>query len=69
MFCMGDVVRKSLTGCPKEEKGQGLMEAVLCFTTAFGGRGQDLFREVMHMRVSKAKCDGKEHSVKERKRD
>lgn len=45
------------------------MEAVRCFTTAFGGRGQDLFREVMHMRVSKAKCDGKEHSVKERKRD
>lgn len=83
MFCMGDIVHKSLrgpldvlSGCPTgKKKGQGLMEAVLCFTTEFGGRGQDLFREVMHTRGSKAKCDGKEHSVlgkkkkKERKCD
>lgn len=56
----------------KKKKGQGLMEAVLCLTTEFGGRGQDLFREVMHMRGSKAKCDGKEHSVlgkKKRKKE
>ena len=45
------------------------MEAVLCFTTEFGGRGQDLFREVMHMRGSKAKCDGKEHSVLGKKKE
>lgn len=45
--------------------GQGLKEVVHCYMTAFGGRGWDLFRDVMHMHVSKAKRDGKEHSESE----
>lgn len=62
-----------LSRCPKgrvgeKKAGQGLKEGVHCYMTAFGGKGWDLFRDVMHMHVSKAKWDGKEHSVLEEKK-